>query len=66
MIYQNSIICFLDVGLNKKRTFERVLWIAPDRSQVVLINIDDKRKYHFLISEIIKIYYLTWNAVMPK
>ncbi|ASA24280.1 hypothetical protein [Paenibacillus donghaensis] len=47
MIFQNSVICFLDVGPNKKRTFERVLWIAPDHSQVVLINIDNKKKVPF-------------------
>ncbi|WP_052414749.1 transposase [Paenibacillus sp. RS8] len=47
MIYQNSIISFNKVDLVKKRSLERVLWIAPDRSQVVLINIDDKKKVPF-------------------
>ncbi|QCT04376.1 transposase [Paenibacillus algicola] len=47
MIFENSIICFHSTDPDKKPSFERVLWIAPDCSQVVLINIDDKKKIPF-------------------
>lgn len=47
MIFENSIICFHNTASDKKPSFERVLWIAPDCSQVVLINIDDKKRIPF-------------------
>ncbi|NUU74307.1 Mu transposase C-terminal domain-containing protein [Paenibacillus xylanilyticus] len=46
MIYINSVVAFQKHNSKDQEgvSFERILWIAPDRSYVVLVNIDNKRK----------------------
>ncbi|WP_342425285.1 transposase [Paenibacillus sp. FSL L8-0502] len=48
MIHLNSVVAFRKHSSDDEEvmSFERVLWIAPDQSYVVLINIDNKRKIH--------------------
>ncbi|MDQ0049889.1 hypothetical protein J2T18_004211 [Paenibacillus polymyxa] len=49
MIYNNTIIAFYENSNEElsKESLERVLWIAPDHSEVVLINIDNKNNIQF-------------------
>lgn len=46
MIYINSVVAFQKCisDDHEEISLERVLWISPDQSYVVLVNIDDKRK----------------------
>ncbi|MCE0453034.1 Mu transposase C-terminal domain-containing protein [Brevibacillus sp. AF8] len=45
-IVENTIVAFSD-QLEMKEILERVLWISPDRTEVVLINIVNKNKIDF-------------------
>jgi hypothetical protein len=50
LIVENSIIELLDIDL-KPESFLRVLWISPDKEDIIVVDINDHKKMKFPISQ---------------
>lgn len=66
MIYQNSVICFLDASLNKKELLNAYYGSLLIDLRLFLLTLMIKRRSLFPILETITIYYTNWNLVAPK